>query len=1138
MTAVPIVVTSTTDDYFVLYVSHELDADTTVHIPVSVTRGETGSTTLAENVEALPAARYKVEKYPVATPADVDGDCTDDLTELDSLGSMNPVNPAAEIAISDGAVAVPDRATFDTLSNSTTVKFVLYDLDTARPGVYFINTDTHSGHADFFRTSGVERRRGQIRGDLTYSPDLLASNGSPGAFYYSVGPHLPPYPFRLQSRIFTVLAASLPLLTDNLLLHFRSFDLLHEYAQYQDSRITLVFDDDVHPEDDFLALNTGVGFGRLRSLEPDERPHPRDIVVYETLPNELSKVAGIVSTVPQTPLSHVNLRAKQDRVPNAFIRDALDDADISGLLGSYVRYEVTSSRFTVRAATPAEVDAHYASQRPTRVQVPQRDLSVTEITPLSDIGFADWKAFGVKAANVAVLRTLGFPAGTVPDGFAIPFYFYDRFMQETALGEETVLGKKSAPDEEKITLAAETTLAAAVTAMLAHPVFQTDFAVQEEMLDDLRDAIKDATSPQFIIDALTAMHTTYPEGQSLRYRSSTNNEDLPGFNGAGLYDSYTQKPEETEEDGIDKSLKQVFASLWNFRAFSEREFHRVDHTAAAMGVLVHPNYTDEKANGVAVSFDPITSYANHYYVNTQLGEDLVTNPAAHSIPEELLLKKNSTAYSVLGTSNLVETGTLLMDGDQTNQLRRHLTTIHDHFKRLYSPAAGRPFAMEIEFKITSADQLAIKQARPWVFETSPASGGGSGSGGGGSGSSGGGGGGGGGARRDDHGNTPAQATAVTLDSARMAATAGQLHTAGDVDYFTLDVATAGVLVVETTGATDTVGTVWQDGAEVATDDNSGERRNFRLSVRVAAGPVVIAVAGTGSRTGAYTLQTTLIVGYLENPGADAFQSGIGVISGWVCAADEVEIELNGVRQEAGYGTERVDTESGCGDTDNGFGLLFNWSLLGDGTHAVVVYVDDVEFGRATVTVTTLGEEFVREVTGACVVEDFPDREATVTLAWQQTQQNFVIVDGARPQGANRAGQAGVGYLENPGSDSFQSGIGVISGWVCDAEAVEIEIGHLGRQRAAYGTERLDTEAVCGDTDNGFGLLFNWNLLGEGEHEVTAFVDDVELGRATVRVTTLGEEFVRGVEGGVYSRGLPESRREGHPGSGNRPVRTS
>ena len=113
---------------------------------------------------------------------------------------------------------------------------------------------------------------------------------------------------------------------------------------------------------------------------------------------------------------------------------------------------------------------------------------------------------------------------------------------------------------------------------------------------------------------------------------------------------------------------------------------------------------------------------------------------------------------------------------------------------------------------------------------------------------------------------------------------------------------------------------------------------------------------------------------------------------------------------------------------------------------------------------------------------------------------------------------------------------MLSGWVCDADAVEVELGHLGRQVAAYGTERLDTQAVCGDTDNGFGLLFNWNLLGEGEHEVIAYVDGMELGWATVRVTTLGEEFLREPRANVWWR---TSRRWGRrsPWSGNRIVRT-
>ena len=71
-------------------------------------------------------------------------------------------------------------------------------------------------------------------------------------------------------------------------------------------------------------------------------------------------------------------------------------------------------------------------------------------------------------------------------------------------------------------------------------------------------------------------------------------------------------------------------------------------------------------------------------------------------------------------------------------------------------------------------------------------------------------------------------------------------------------------------------------------------------------------------------------------------------------------------------------------------MLFNWNLLGDGEHEVVAYVDDIEFSRATVTVTTLGAEFLRGVAGECVVEDFPLLGKTVTLAWHQNSQNFVI----------------------------------------------------------------------------------------------------------------------------------------------------
>ena len=689
---VPISVASTVDDYFVLHVTHDVDG-TDVDLPVLVKKGETGTTALAENVEALPAERYRVEKYLIDDPADIDGDCTDDITELDSLGSMNPVNLAPAVGATDGATAIIDRATFDVLtrgdSGFAAGKFIIYGMDTDRLGIYFMHAETYEIHLEFLELVGLDQSE-VIRGDLFYDSRLTNPDGSQGTYYFWMSLH--DRSFTLVNRTYTLLAASMPLIDHDLAFHVKNFELgilQPDLPSYQASRMPMVFDADIYTGIEFQALNPGKGYGLLRTMDPDDRPHPRDVVIYETLPNELPRIAGIISTVPQTPLSHVNLRATQDKVPNAFIRDALDDTDVEALIGKYVRYEVTETGWSIDAATPNEVEDHYEFSRPTQDQTPQRDLSVTFITALSDVNFEDWTAFGVKAANVAELGRLGFTEGTVPDGFAIPFHFYDQFMKANGLDDD-------------------------VDQMLADEEFQTDFGVQDDMLDDLRDDIKDAESPQWIIDALTEMHATYPDGQSLRYRSSTNNEDLPEFNGAGLYDSKTQDPDETEEDGIDKSIKGVFASLWTFRAFTEREFHRIDHTAAAMGVLVHPNYSDELANGVAVSFDPIAGRDSRYYVNTQIEEDLVTNPEAHSVPEEILMYQDGT-YIVLATSNQAPSGKLLLSDTQLMQLSRHLTAIHDHFEGLYDPGTDEQFAMEIEFKITSANILAIKQARPWVF---------------------------------------------------------------------------------------------------------------------------------------------------------------------------------------------------------------------------------------------------------------------------------------------------------------------------------------------------------------------------------------------------------------------------------------
>ena len=55
-------------------------------------------------------------------------------------------------------------------------------------------------------------------------------------------------------------------------------------------------------------------------------------------------------------------------------------------------------------------------------------------------------------------------------------------------------------------------------------------------------------------------------------------------------------------------------------------------------------------------------------------------------------------------------------------------------------------------------------------------------------------------------------------------------------------------------------------------------------------------------------------------------------------------------------------------------------------------MDGVELSRATVTVTVVdaAEPFVRGLAKRVALPGFPTPEETVTVEWQESQQNFVI----------------------------------------------------------------------------------------------------------------------------------------------------
>lgn len=251
----------------------------------------------------------------------------------------------------------------------------------------------------------------------------------------------------------------------------------------------------------YSPLNLGEAIGTLRIVRAtDSRPPaPTDIVIYETLPNDLPLVAGVISAAPQTPLSHVNLRARQNGIANAYLRNALHDPQLNQFLNETVRLTVTADRIEIRSATAAEVSAAFASRRPAAVQFPLRDLGPRQILPLDEMLWSDTHAFGAKATNVAELRRTIDPK-LVPNGFAVPFSFYDEFMRANNL-YDWILGQMQAA------------------------AFRDD-SQRPDILKAIRREIKASPVPDVLRDQLDAMHHAFPEGTTPRCRSSANNEDM------------------------------------------------------------------------------------------------------------------------------------------------------------------------------------------------------------------------------------------------------------------------------------------------------------------------------------------------------------------------------------------------------------------------------------------------------------------------------------------------------------------------------------------------------------------------------------------------------------------------------------
>src|SRR6185295_10607703 len=130
--------------------------------------------------------------------------------------------------------------------------------------------------------------------------------------------------------------------------------------------IPTLTNDKIYKAANYQSFNNGRAVGRLRVVPPGTKVEDLvfergDIVILQESYPDITPVAGIVSTVFSTPLSHVNLRAKTWDIPNAGIKDAA--VKYAALGGKVVVLQVRDVDYVLREATPKEVKTWQAEQK-------------------------------------------------------------------------------------------------------------------------------------------------------------------------------------------------------------------------------------------------------------------------------------------------------------------------------------------------------------------------------------------------------------------------------------------------------------------------------------------------------------------------------------------------------------------------------------------------------------------------------------------------------------------------------------------------------------------------------------------------------------------------------------------------------
>jgi hypothetical protein len=474
---------------------------------------------------------------------------------------------------------------------------------------------------------------------------------------------------------------------------FKPNSLRQDEASSALAGVQRVLQSDIAKEQQYQALNLAKGLGRIHiiaKLDDHVEIGSNEILVLDEVPIQLPPVAGIITSQPSTPLSHINLLAKGWGIPNAYIKNAKEL--LKQYDGWWVSFETLRENYTIKRAGMDQL-REYQRRQAQRLDLlkPRYSLTETRLLDLNQQRARSSIAFGGKSANLGEVMFARLAGIVVPNGFTIPFHYYDEFIKNNQL-DDVIFG------------------------LLNDQKFVHDPAYRREKLVQLRQQIETAEFDPALREKVLVKVAREFAGKGLFVRSSSNSEDLPNFSGAGLY---TTVPNVRGDQQLIDAIRKVWASLWNFEAYEARERVGVDHSKIFMAVLLQEGINSE-SSGVMIStdpFDPENRAAIYISAKRGLGIKVVEG---QRIAEQIIFRPRTNAVQVLTRS--AEDSLLTFDdkggvkevpitGDRvvlTDDVIRRLVRAALEIKRVFGNRD-----QDIEWAYMKG-QIYIVQARPFI----------------------------------------------------------------------------------------------------------------------------------------------------------------------------------------------------------------------------------------------------------------------------------------------------------------------------------------------------------------------------------------------------------------------------------------